>query len=149
LDNFQSIIKFIPQDFHEELRGLADGAQIPYEKILLLNLFPEMFHCMGFTVQGKATKKGELYHVRVLDYAMGQGLQKTVVILIVQPEGKNSFLNVSYAGFIGSVTGMNEQHIALGEIGGKGYGDYEGLPMAFLLRKILEQANNLDDVKEL
>jgi len=27
-----------------EMKGLAEGSQIPYDKILLLNLFPEMFH---------------------------------------------------------------------------------------------------------
>jgi hypothetical protein len=58
-------------------------------------------------------------------------------------------LNVSYAGFIGSITGMNEQSIALGEIGGKGYGQYDGMPMAFLLRQILEKATSLEAVKEI
>lgn len=143
------VLEHIPQDYIQELKGLADGAQLPYEKVLLLNLFPEMFHCSGFTVKDRVTKNGELYHVRVLDYAIGMSLQDTAVLMIVQPEGKIPFMNVSYAGFIGSVTGMNSQHIAIGEIGGKGYGQYHGLPMPFLLRMILEQANNLEEVREI
>lgn len=143
------VIKHIPQDYIEELKGLADGSQIAYEKILLLNLFPEMFHCSGLTVKGKATKDGDLYHVRVLDYAVGMNLQDTAVQMIVQPQGKIPFLNVSYAGFIGTVTGMNGQHIAVGEIGGKGYGQYDGMPMAFLLRRVLEQASTLQEVKNI
>ena len=146
---FPAILAFIPDDYKQELQGLADGAQQPYQKILLLNLFPEMFHCSGLTVSGRATQQHRLYHVRVLDYAIGQNLQDTAIVLCVEPEGKIPFLNVSYAGFIGCITGMNAQQIALGEIGGKGYGHYSGIPMAFLLRTILERAENLHGVKEI
>jgi isopenicillin-N N-acyltransferase-like protein len=146
---FPTIVRSIPEDYRAELKGLAEGAQVSYEKVLLLNLFPEMFHCHGITVKGQATRQGELYHVRALDYSIGQNLQDTAVLLIVEPEGKIPFLNVSYAGFIGCITGMNAQHIALGEIGGKGYGEFGGMPMAFLLRHILEKASTLKEVKEI
>lgn len=144
-----SILTYVPMDYQQELKGLADGAGIPYEKILLLNLIPEMFHCTGLTVSGKATANRELYHVRVLDYAVGKNLQHTAVLMVVEPEGKIPFMNVSYAGFIGCITGMNLQKIALGELGGKGYGHWNGMPMAFLLRYILERAVHLEDVKSL
>jgi hypothetical protein len=149
LTKLPEILKHIPDEYKKEMQGLADGAEVPYQKILLMNLLPEMFHCLGLTVVGQATQKGELYHVRVLDYAVGKNLQKTAAIMVVQPEGKIPFLNISYAGFIGCVTGMNRQHIALGEIGGKGYGQWDGMPMAFLLRSILENAANLQDVKKI
>lgn len=142
-----NILMHIPYDYQQELKGLADGSNIPYEKILLLNLLPEMFHCTGLTVTGNATKQKELYHVRVLDYSIGKNLQNTAILMVVEPEGKIPFINVSYAGFIGCITGMNFQKIALGEIGGKGYGQWNGMPMAFLLRHILEQATRLEDVK--
>ena len=143
------VLTSIPKEYLEEIKGLAEGSGVPYEKLLILNLFPEMFHCVGLTVEGEATRNGELYHVRVLDYAVGAGLQDTAVLMVVQPDGKIPFLNLSYAGFIGSITGMNAQKIALGEIGGKGYGEYEGMPMAFLLRKVLEETSNLQEVKNL
>ncbi len=50
---FSAILAFMPEDYKQELQGLADGAQQPYQKILLLNLFPEMFHCSGLTVSAK------------------------------------------------------------------------------------------------
>lgn len=149
LEAIPSLLPHIPETIIEELKGLADGAGIAYEKILLLNLFPEMFHCSGLTVSGQASKNGELYHVRVLDYGVGQNLQDTAVLMIIKPEGKIPFVNVTYAGFIGCITGMNAEQIALGEIGGRGYGQWNGLPMAFLLRIILENARTLDQVKDL
>lgn len=149
LGKLPSILKFVPEAYLEEINGLAEGAEVPFEKLLMLNLFPEMFHCLGLTVAGENTEQGALYHVRVLDYAVGVGLQDTAVLMVVKPEGKIPFVNVSYAGFIGCVTGMNEQKIAVGEIGGKGYGKNNGMAMPFLLRQILEEATSLDEVKEL
>ena len=140
------IIPHIPERFIQELHGLADGSGIPYDKILLLNLYPEMFHCVGITVSGKATKNQELYHVRVLDYGVAKKqLQDAAVLMIVEPQEGYPFLNVSYAGFIGVVTGMNNQKISLGEIGGLGYGNWNGIPMSFLLRDILEKSSSIQD----
>lgn len=149
LESLPAVLSHVPDAYKQEMKGVAEGAQVSYDKILLLNLFPEMFHCSGMTVSGPATKGDELYHVRVLDYAVGKNLQNTAVLLVVEPTGKIPFLNVSYAGFIGCITGMNKQHIALGEIGGKGYGQHQGMPMAFLLRHILEEASTLQAVKDL
>ncbi|HSX03682.1 MAG TPA: C45 family peptidase [Rhabdochlamydiaceae bacterium] len=149
LKNLPKIMPFVPKHFMEEMQGVADGAGIEFKKILMLNLFPEMFHCSGITVKNEATKNGQLYHVRVLDYAIGKNLQDTAVLMVVEPEGKIPYLNVSYAGFIGTVTGMNKEKISIGEVGGHGYGYWEGIPMAFLLRELLENAMTLQQAKEI
>lgn len=141
------IANFIPANLMEEMKGLAEGSAVPLEKIVTLNLFPEMFHCTGMTAAHEATKDGSLYHVRVLDYILGSNLQESAVLIIAKPDGAYGYLNVSYAGFIGSVTGMNDQKIAIGEIGGYGYGYWEGVPMAFLMREILEKASDLNGAK--
>lgn len=143
---FSELTTFIPQGLIEEMQGIADGSGVEFAEILHLNLIPELFHCTGFTVKEEWTADKSLYHVRVLDYAAGKGLQDTAVILVYRPSGKIPFVNIAYAGFVGSVTGMNAQKIAIGEIGGKGYGSYSGMPMAFLLREILESASSLADV---
>ena len=143
-----TLMSYIPQHFIEEMKGVAEGSGIPFHKIFMLNLFPEMFHCSGMTVSGQASKNGELYHVRVLEYSVGKKLQTTSVLQVVEPDLGIAFLNVSYAGFIGTVTGMNEAKIAIGEIGGLGYGSWKGVPMAFLLRDILQNAATLEAVRE-
>lgn len=147
--NVPVIMQHVPSHFYEEMQGLADGSEVPLPKIVALNLFPEMFHCSGITVSGEASKNGELYHARVLDYSVGKNLQMTAVLQIVEPEKGIPFLNVSYAGFIGTVTGMNLEKIAIGEIGGLGYGSWKGIPMAFLLREILQNAASIEDVKSI
>ena len=147
LEAIPSILPHIPQKYIEEMQGVAEGSSTSFSDILLLNLFPEMFHCCGITVSKTASKDGSLYHARVLDYSAGKGLQSSAVLLKVTPNQGIPFLNATYAGFIGSVTGMNEEKISIGEIGGQGYESWDGMPMSFLLRSILEETKSLEEIR--
>ena len=108
------------------------------------NFIPEMFHCSGFAIANTATKDGTLYHGRVLDYATDWGLQEHALLIVAEPDGGIPFVNVTYAGFIGSVTGMNAEHVSVGEMGGRGLGLWSGVPMAFLVREVLEKGKDLE-----
>jgi len=136
--------KFVPGRFYEELRGVADGSGADEKEIVAANFIPELFHCSGFALGGSATADGTLYHGRILDYACDWKLQEHAVLVVAEPEGKIPFVNVTYAGFIGSVTGMNAGRISIGEMGGRGLGHWEGVPMAILVRMALEEADDLD-----
>jgi hypothetical protein len=67
----------------------------------------------------------------------------------VAVDGKIPFANVGYAGFTGSVSGMNAQAISLGEMGGRGEGKWDGAPMATLMRRALEECDTLEEVMDL
>src|SRR5690606_28119804 len=41
--------------------------------------------------------------------------------------------------------GMNTQQVSIGEMGGGGLGNWEGVPMAQLMREVLQTAETLDD----
>ena len=136
--------KFVPERFFDEMRGIADGAGMDVQDIIVANFIPELFHCSGFALSGSATKDGTLYHGRILDYGCDWRLQEHAVLTVAEPRGKIPFVNVTYAGFIGSVTGMNAERVSIGEMGGKGMGHWDGVPMAFLVRMVLEEADTLD-----
>jgi len=137
--------KHTPAKYYEELRGIAEGSGVPYEDVVAANFIPEMFHCSGFALSGSATKDGTLYHGRILDYGCDWKLQDHAILVVAEPEGSIPFVNVTYAGFIGSVTGMNAKKVSIGEMGGKGLGHWEGVPMALLVRMALEEADDLDE----
>jgi isopenicillin-N N-acyltransferase like protein len=145
----ETIIKiqkpYLPEKYFEELRGLADGAQVPLADAQVANFIPELFHCSGFALMNSATADGTLYHGRVLDYATDWGIQEHAVIVVAEPEHGIPFVNVTYAGFLGSVTGMNARHVSIGEMGGGGVGHWEGVPMTWLVREVLETAGTLDE----
>ncbi|MCF7854921.1 MAG: hypothetical protein K9N51_08990 [Candidatus Pacebacteria bacterium] len=136
---------YIDPDYLEEMKGLATGIDLPLELVAGGNLFPEFFHCSGAALFGKATADGEVLHARVLDYMTHIGLQDEAVVMAVRRNGVQPFVNVSYAGFIGSVTGMNQSQIAIGELGGGGEGKWDGTPMSFLVRGVLEHATTLQE----
>ncbi len=116
---YQRLQPHIPADHTLETVALADAIGWDRDLVKAVNVFPELFHCSGFAVFDSATKDGTLYHGRVLDYMTTIGLQDSATTFIVAVDGKIPFANVGYAGFIGSVSGMNAQSISLGEMGGR------------------------------
>jgi hypothetical protein len=140
---------FMDQRYCREMDALADGSGLAREEVRLANFFPELFHCSGFALFGKATEDGRLYHGRILDYLRGLGLEQNAVVMVFQPERGNAWVNVGYAGFIGSVTAMNEKHLAIGEMGGGGQGNWDGKPMAELVREVMEKADTLEEAIEI
>ncbi|MDX1928220.1 MAG: C45 family autoproteolytic acyltransferase/hydrolase [Pirellulaceae bacterium] len=146
---YAKLAKHIPERHKVETRAMAESLGLDKDLVEALNVFPEMFHCSGFALFGKATKDGKLYHGRVLDYMTEIGLQDAATTFIVAPEGMIPFANVGYAGFIGSVSGMNAEKISLGEMGGRGEGQWDGVPMATLMRRGLEECSSLAQVKDL
>ncbi len=137
--------KYVPAWYYEELRGLADGSGVAYDELLRANFIPELFHCSGFALTGSATKDGVMVHGRILDYGCDWRLQEHAVVVVAEPEGKIPFVNVTYAGFIGSVTGMNAERVSFGEMGGRGLGHWAGVPMAVLMRTAMQDAHSLDE----
>jgi hypothetical protein len=150
IEEAQSRIEpFIPPAHLREMDALAAAASLHPQEARLANFFPELFHCSGFALHGAATADGQMYHGRILDYIRGAGLEDNAVVMINRPDGGNAWVNVSYAGFIGSVTAMNEKHLAIGEMGGRGEGHWDGKPMAQLVREVMERCDTIDDAVEL
>lgn len=146
---YQRLEPHIPDDHKVETAALANAAGWDPKVAQHVNVFPELFHCSGFAVFGRATQDGKLYHGRVLDYMTTIGLQDSATTFIIAVNGKIPFATVGYGGFIGSVSGMNADGISLGEMGGRGEGKWDGVPMATLMRRALEECDTLSQVKSL
>ncbi|MFP3905146.1 MAG: carcinine hydrolase/isopenicillin-N N-acyltransferase family protein, partial [Armatimonadota bacterium] len=91
------------------------------------------------------TADGGMLHGRVLDYNVTAGLQDYALIRVIEPAEGIPWVDVGYAGMIGSVTGMNAEKITIGEMGGGGAGEWDGTPMTFLMREALETATTLQE----
>jgi len=140
---------FVDERYLREMDAIALAAGLAKEEVRLANFFPELFHCSGFAVFGDATADGRMYHGRILDYMKGVGLEPNAVVMVVQPDQGHAWVNVGYAGFVGSVTAMNEKQVAIGEMGGRGEGQWDGKPMAQLVREVMEKASTLDEAVEI
>jgi len=140
---------FIDARTLREMDSMAKAVGYHPQEMRLANFFPEMFHCSGFALLGDATEGKRIYHGRILDYMKGIGLERNAVVTVYQPDEGHAWVNVGYAGFTGSVTAMNDQHISIGEMGGRGEGNWDGKPMAQLVREVMEKAGTLDEAVEI
>ncbi len=136
---------YLPARFLTECDAMAKAAGISVRDARAANLFPERFHCSGVAVRGKATLGGHVLHARVLDYMTEIGLQNHACVTVFLPEGRHSWISAGYAGFLGTVTAMNECGLAVGEMGGRGEGQWDGVPMSFLLRDVMERAATVEE----
>ena len=133
-----------PERFLRECRAMAAAAKITERDAVCGNFFPELFHCSGVAVRGKASADGRVVHARVLDYMRDINLQKYTVLQVFLPEGGIPWVSVGYAGFLGTVTAMNARGLAIGEMGGHGEPSWDGMPMTFLMREIAERAETVE-----
>lgn len=156
---------YIPLEEQEEMRGLAHGANVPLKVVHWIHTIPGAFEygakkrflkgavptsCSNLVVFNQAAVDGDMYHLRVLDWARYFHLQTWPVVLVHRPETGHASVTFSYSGFIGAVTGMNDQQLTFGEMG---YGNppgesLEGIPFVFLFRKMMREADSIEDIKQ-
>jgi hypothetical protein len=139
--------RHIPPDHLEEMRGLADGSGVPFDDLCRLHAVPDRtYSCTNFAAWGDATPGGRLVHARNLDWNIDARIQDHAVVFVVRPAGKQAFVSVAWAGFVGLLTGINESRISIGQVGAetKDIG-FRGEPMVFLMRRVMEQARSVDE----
>jgi len=169
---------FIPQEYVDEMQGLAHGSRLPLRVVHAIHALPEITEwggkrkykklikemmdgvllgtsCSNFAANKTATADGKMYTVRVLDWGLHRlsKLHEYPLITVTVPEKGEGIAsaNIGWAGFLGAVSGMNAEGITLGEMG---YGDPEGetmrgRPMPFVLRDVLTYAKSLKDVRKI
>ncbi len=140
--------RYIPADYKEEMRGLAEGAGIPLRNVHRAHAIPDLFPmlCANGVYYGRAVADGKLYHLRNLDWSREMGIHNYPIVFVMKPTGKNSFVNLGYAGFIGVLSGINENGLSVGQVGSDTV-DFtlKGEPMPFILRRVLEESQSLED----
>jgi isopenicillin-N N-acyltransferase-like protein len=172
---YERMRPFISQEYVDEMRGLAHGSHMPLSVIHALHALPSITEwggkkqlkktvyqmidgeigtsCSNFCLDHGATADGGFYTVRILDWGLHRisKMHKYPLITVNVPDNGIASANIGWVGFLGAVSGMNEQGITLGEMG---YGDpageiLAGKPMIFLLREVLEKARSLSDVRKI
>jgi len=164
----EAMAKHIPPEYIEEMRGIAEGAGVPYGQVLLLHTHADMVHfgkewgevtdgrqrkqeslCSNFVAFGPATVEGKVYHGRNLDWTTGTGIQEFATLLIAEPEDGVPFALLAWAGCIGGVTGMNAEGITFGEMTSSTADEtLDGMPLFLACRRILDSCRDLGEVEQ-
>lgn len=136
----------LPVAYCEELRGLAEGAGLDYEEVLLGACGPEVLGMGCSTILMRAGGRPLLG--RNLDY-FPAWLGSLPAVVHLAPPGKRRVSMIGFVGYLGVLTGMNDRGIALAlnavPFGARMGGD---APIGYKLREILETAGGLDEVEK-
>ena len=151
--NFVPAIKKHTPDLLEEIKGIADGSGIDYNTIYVFQLLDEVWlnaddvfgeHCTSLGIQKKDSMPSYIAQNMDLE-GFRNGFQ---TLLHIKHENSNleSFI-FTCAGFI-STNGLNNKAVgvcvnALEDLNHSN----KGLPVAFIVRGILEQKNQEDAIK--
>jgi hypothetical protein len=147
---WDSVRPHLSERWVDELRGVADGAEVPLRALIRAHMVPVVsnYSCSGGSFWGDATSDGRLYQFRNLDHSMDMGLQDVPAIVVSIPEQGLAHVNLTFAGFVGVQTGMNAAGTVLSEMGDSSGDDYpfdmNGVPFFVLFSDLLYEADSLE-----
>lgn len=147
--------EFIPDEYLEEMKGLADGAGIDIHDVMNMTAHVDFFSilmCSVVVTSGEATPDNKLVEARNLDWADGglQELDKYSTIFVVRPDRGHSFVSVIYPGIVGALTAVNDQKLTV-ELNFVMTADKQkrGFPALLMVRHIAQNASNLDEAEKI
>lgn len=147
--------KFVPEEYREEMRGIAEGAGVPYELVLGMSVHVDYFAVLGcstFVATGDATTDGKLIEGRNLDWAQGglRDLDKFSSLVVFKPAGGHSFVSVIYPGIVGVLTGFNDSKFTAElNFSMAKKNDPEGMPILVLMRQLIQYSTNVDEAEKI
>jgi predicted choloylglycine hydrolase len=144
----------IPQRFRDEIRGVSDGAGISEDLVTMLNFFSDINvweNTLSDQCMSAVVKKGDgtLIHCWNQDDSMGDLQRRFSIIIRYNPIGLNSYAEIKQLLWFGSSYGLNSRGISVSENTLTSVGYREGLPVGYLVRMILEEAESMDSVEAL
>ncbi|TYL94740.1 acyl-CoA--6-aminopenicillanic acid acyltransferase [Bradyrhizobium rifense] len=153
--DYLPVIEAFEPNYIEEMRGIAEGADVPFEDIVLLNARTEIIKlanpairarlktpedpdgCTGVVVMPQATASGRLIHAQNWDWK--RECAETAVVLKVRRDDGPDLMTFTEAGALGRC-GFNAVGIAITANYLQSDRDYRqaGVPLALIRRKVLE-----------
>jgi neutral ceramidase len=150
--------EYTPSELREEMAGVADGAEMPYDAIFLLNnlleltvqenygeLFKTVSLCTNVVrVYGQADQP--LIHARNLDWMWPEKFAPRATVYEFHPAKGNAFLSVNFPGIVGVLTAINDKQLSLGNETVNSHSDrsMKGMPIMTSCRMAIQYDTTLD-----
>jgi len=146
---------YVPQEYIDEIQGIADGAGISFDEIAAANMVIIVGDtgCFGISAWGNATADGKLYHTRSFDLPFNikdpetdKYAHENSVLIVRNPNNGYASISPSIAGSMHGGGGFNNQGIAIGQqvCWSKDY-TLNGTPGQFRVQMVLDYASNISE----
>jgi hypothetical protein len=152
---------FLPQEYKDEMQGMADGGGVSFEEIAVYNTWPAVINhalvaCCGAAAWGSATLDGKLYHMRSLDILhpvqdikdpeTGTYFRENQILIVRKPNSRYASVYPGSAGVVYSWGGINDKGIAIESNTCLTYDStFHGISAAFRMRLVLDYAATAEE----
>ncbi|MBL0308789.1 MAG: hypothetical protein IPP77_03640 [Bacteroidetes bacterium] len=162
----RDIDKYIPIENRLEIYGESfsaphefDYIAPPYDRMLNYHTAHDLGHafqslalvgCTSFSVWDEKSADSSLLIGRNLDFSLGDKFAKDKIVYFCKPNSGFKFAMVTWAGFIGCVSGMNEKGLTVTINAAKSDVPSKATtPISILAREILQYASNIEDAYDI
>ena len=139
--------KNIPKEYIDEMRGISDGSDIEYNKILFINALSTISmkdSCLAFAFQNA---NSEIITLRLDDEFKKTDFHRKMVLFIIKPDNGMGFAAIITPGWVDGETGINEKGITVSQNNiGIRQEDWNVMPITILSRYMLQYTEKIDDI---
>lgn len=158
----RDVDEYIAPEFRKEIYGTSafmadefDYVAPKYQRSISYHAAHDIGHalqnmqligCTSFAVKDSTSKSGRLLLGRNFDFYFGRDFAKDQIVAFYRPDSGYQFMSVTWAGFSGVVSGMNEKGLSVTLNAAKSAIPSKGkTPVSIIAREVLQYASNIEE----
>lgn len=158
----RKLYRNVLNEYQTEIYGISrytspkfDFVAPPFQRSLYLHASHDIGHalqdlalvgCSSFAAWGEKSSTGNLILGRNFDFYVNDAFAKDKIVAFIKPDLGYPFMMVTWAGMIGTVSGMNKEGLTVTINAGKSKIPMVAkAPISIVTREILQYAKNIDE----
>jgi predicted choloylglycine hydrolase len=158
----RNLDKNITEEYKEEIYGISESASpeyqylgTNYQRILNYHAAHDIGHavqnlamvgCTSFGTWGSMSEDSTMIIGRNFDFYVGDKFAEDKIVAFFNPTKGHKFMTVTWGGFIGAVSGMNDQGLSVTINAAKSdLPTSSATPVSIVTREILQYAKNINE----